>query len=78
MRPHLQEEHALRHVLRAVQLLDVGVELLQALFHGAQVREDELQLEHPRVPHGIDGAVGMRRQVGLEGAHDMDEGVDTA
>ena len=43
---HLEEERALGHVLGAVGLLDVGVQLLQPPLHGREVGQDQLQLQH--------------------------------
>ena len=43
-----------------------------------EVGEDQLELEHLRVAQRVDRAVGVRRGVGLEGAHHVDERVHAA
>ena len=73
-----QEERALGHVLRLVRLLDVGLEPLEAPLHGAEVGEDELELEHLRVAPGVDRAVGVGGRLRLEGAHHVHERVHPA
>jgi hypothetical protein len=70
---HLLEEGALRHVLRLVGLLDVGVQALQAPVHGGEVGEDQLELQHPGVAEGVDRPVGMGDPVRGEGPHDVEE-----
>ena len=61
--------------LAGARRADDGIEPLQPPLDDGEVGEDELQVQRLDVARRVDGAVGMRHGLVLEGAHDVDEGV---
>ena len=65
----------LRFAVRGSRRAELDLDALQAPLDHAEVGDEELQLERPRIARGIDVAVEMRYRRIAEGADDMHERV---